>query len=32
MALQDQLRSDGQGTEFEDALEDLLDRIELVFD
>ena len=32
MALQDQLRSDGHGTEFEDALEDLLDRIELVFD
>ena len=32
MSLQDQLRSDGHGTEFEDALEDLLDRIELVFD
>ena len=32
MALQDQLRGDGYDTEFEDALEDLLDRIELVFD
>ena len=32
MAVEDQLRSDGHGTEFEDALEDLLDRIELVFD
>src|ERR687897_1465967 len=32
MSLQDQLRDDGHGTEFEDALEDLLDRIELVFD
>ena len=32
MALADQLLHDGHGTEFEDALEDLLDRIELVFD
>jgi AcrR family transcriptional regulator len=32
MALADQLKDDGHGTEFEDALEDLLDRIELVFD
>ena len=32
MALQDQLRQDGYDEEFEDALEDLLDRIELVFD
>ena len=32
MAVQEQLKGDGHGTEFEDALEDLLDRIELVFD
>jgi AcrR family transcriptional regulator len=32
MAVADLLKDDGHGTEFEDALEDLLDRIELVFD
>jgi AcrR family transcriptional regulator len=32
MALAEQLKDDGHGAEFEDALEDLLDRIELVFD
>ena len=32
MAVQQQLKGEGHDTEFEDALEDLLDRIELVFD
>jgi AcrR family transcriptional regulator len=32
MAVQDQLRQGGYDAEFEDALEDLLNRIELVFD
>ena len=32
MALEDQLRQDGYAEEFEDALEDLLNRIEVVFD
>jgi hypothetical protein len=32
MALEADLRSDGYEEEFEDALEDLLNRIEVVFD
>jgi hypothetical protein len=32
MALESDLRSDGYEEEFEDALEDLLNRIEVVFD
>ena len=32
IALENQLRQDGYEEEFEDALEDLLNRIEVVFD
>ena len=32
MALESDLRSDGYEEEFEDALEDLINRIEVVFD